>query len=61
MRWAEYLVVITTGSLLPLEVYELSRRPDAARAVILVINVAVVVYLVRVLREGRKSRKVGSR
>ena len=61
MRWAEYLVVITTGSLLPLEVYELSRRPDVARAVILVINVAVVVYLVRVLREGRKSRKVGSR
>jgi len=61
MRWAEYLVVITTGSLLPLEVYELSRRPDVARAVILVINVAVVVYFVRVLREGRTSRKVGSR
>ena len=57
MRWAEYLTVVTTASLLPLDVYELSRRPDVARAVILVINVAVVVYLIWVLREGRHKAK----
>jgi uncharacterized membrane protein (DUF2068 family) len=54
MRWAEYLVVVTTGSLLPIEVYELFRKPDVPRAIILAVNVAVVAYLVWVLREGRR-------
>ena len=57
MRWAEYLVVVTTASLLPIEVYELARKPDWPRGVILLVNVVVVVYLVRVLREGRGKTK----
>ena len=56
MRWAEYLTVITTASLLPLEVYEICRKPDVARVVILLGNIAVVAYLVWVLREGRRKK-----
>ncbi|HYL62568.1 MAG TPA: DUF2127 domain-containing protein [Candidatus Methylomirabilis sp.] len=49
-RWAEYFTIITTGSFLPLEVYELVRRATVPRGVTLIINVAVVVYLVLELK-----------
>jgi len=57
--WAPWLVVITTGSLLPLEVLELARRPRAGRLLILVINLAVVCCLgaraARTRRHGGRS------
>jgi uncharacterized membrane protein (DUF2068 family) len=49
-RLAEYLTVIVTGSFIPLELYELWRHLTLTRLVILVINVAIVRYLVGVLR-----------
>ena len=51
-RWAEYLTVILTGSFLPLEIYELTRRVNATRATILLINVLIVIYLIRFLRKA---------
>src|SRR5215467_2911255 len=53
-RWAEYLTIVTTASLLPIEIYELTRRVSAGRCLALVINVAVVVYLVYELRRFRR-------
>jgi uncharacterized membrane protein (DUF2068 family) len=53
-RWAEYFTIITTSSLLPLEIYELVRRLSAGRIFALLINVAVVVYLVVELRRSGK-------
>jgi uncharacterized membrane protein (DUF2068 family) len=44
-RWAEYLTFIATTALLPLEVYELTTRITAVKVVALLINVAIVVYL----------------
>lgn len=44
-RWAEYLTFVVTVSLLPLEVYELSQRFSVLKIITLIINVAVVVYL----------------
>jgi uncharacterized membrane protein (DUF2068 family) len=44
-RWAEYLTFIATSALLPLEIYELSHRFSVLKVVTLVINVAVVIYL----------------
>ena len=49
-RWAEYFTVIVTGSLIPLEVYELFRRVTPARLILVGVNVAVVWYLIAVLR-----------
>ena len=55
-RWAEYLTIVSTGSLLPLEVYEVVKRADASRIVVLVANIAILVYLVIEVRRTRNSR-----
>ena len=52
-RWAEYLTIVITASLVPLEVYELARHPNVTRTTVLAVNLAIVIYLVvRVRREG---------
>ncbi len=45
-RWAEYLTFVATSALLPLEVHEIAVRVSALKIVTLVINVAIVVYLI---------------
>jgi uncharacterized membrane protein (DUF2068 family) len=45
-RWAEWLTTIITASLIPLEAWEMFFRPTIGKAVILLTNIAVVVYLV---------------
>jgi uncharacterized membrane protein (DUF2068 family) len=45
-RWAEYLTVLATAGFLPLEVHELSKRVTVVRIVALVLNVALIVWLV---------------
>lgn len=44
-RWAEYLTLLVTASLLPLEIYELSTHPTPFKVLAFIINVAVVAYL----------------
>jgi uncharacterized membrane protein (DUF2068 family) len=44
-RWAEYLTFIVTASLLPLEVWELAHRVTPFKIVALVVNLAIVVWL----------------
>jgi uncharacterized membrane protein (DUF2068 family) len=44
-RWAEYLTFLVTASLLPLEFYELSLKFSALKVVTVIINLAVVAYL----------------
>jgi uncharacterized membrane protein (DUF2068 family) len=44
-RWAEYLTFVATTLLLPLEVYELASGASWFKVVALIVNVAVVVYL----------------
>ncbi len=53
-RWAEYFTIITTSSLLPLEVYELIKRTSVGRGIALLVNLAVVVYLIFELRRHPK-------
>jgi uncharacterized membrane protein (DUF2068 family) len=53
-HWAEYFTVVVTGSFIPLEAYELTRRFTAVRLVVLLLNVAIVGYLVRRIR-GRRG------
>jgi uncharacterized membrane protein (DUF2068 family) len=54
-RWAEYFTIISTASLLPLEVFEITERVSVPRILLLLVNIAVVVYLVRHLRRNSKS------
>jgi uncharacterized membrane protein (DUF2068 family) len=55
-RWAEYVTIVTTASLLPLEIYEIAKRVSAGRIVLLLINIAVVVYLVIEVRRTRNTQ-----
>jgi uncharacterized membrane protein (DUF2068 family) len=69
-RWAEYLTLIVTASLLPVEVYELSEHATPFKILALIVNVAVVAYLLYAKRlfglrggaaadEALKERDVG--
>jgi uncharacterized membrane protein (DUF2068 family) len=44
-RWAEYLTFIETSAFAPFEIYELSHSVSALKVLALVINIAVVLYL----------------
>jgi len=44
-RWAEYLTLVATVVLIPIEIYELSLSISVFKIVTLVINVAIAVYL----------------
>ncbi len=48
--WAEWLTVVGTFLLVPIEVYELVENPGLAPVVALVINLVVVAYLIMRLR-----------
>lgn len=50
-RWAEYLTVIATSSLIPLEIYELIKHFSLTKILVLVINAAIVWYLIYKLRQ----------
>ena len=51
-RWAEYFTIVTTGGLIPLEIYELHRHLTGAKIGVLIVNVAIVAYLVGHLRRN---------
>jgi uncharacterized membrane protein (DUF2068 family) len=55
-RWAEYLTIVSTASLLPLEIYEITKRVTTVKIVLLLINIAVVVYLVKEVRRTRSAQ-----
>jgi len=55
-RWAEYFTIVTTSSLLPLEIYEVARRTSLGRCFTLVLNVAIVAYLIYELKRFPKQR-----
>jgi uncharacterized membrane protein (DUF2068 family) len=44
-RWAEYLTAVATAGFLPLEIHELAKKVTAGRVIALVINLAVLGYL----------------
>jgi uncharacterized membrane protein (DUF2068 family) len=54
-RWAEYVTIISTSSLIPLEIYELVKQYSPLKIAFLLINIAVVVYLIFELRRSRRK------
>jgi uncharacterized membrane protein (DUF2068 family) len=51
-RWAEYFVVIVTGSLLPLEAYD---KVTAAKILLTIGNLIILGYLIYVIRRKQKD------
>jgi len=60
-RWAEYLTVVSTAGLLPIEIYEMVKHPRPVKGLVLVLNAAIVVYLVLRLVHTRRGASVSAR
>jgi uncharacterized membrane protein (DUF2068 family) len=54
-RWAEFLTVGITASLLPFELYELTRRLTFTRAIIMAANLGILWYLIVQLSHDRSQ------
>ena len=56
-RWGEWLTVIITSSLVPVEVYEIWRHASWMKVAVLGINLGIVGYLInRIRRENGSGR-----
>ena len=58
-RWAEWLTVVSTGLLIPFEIYEIAIRPDAIRIGAFTLNAAVLVYLIVRIRRDQRTKRAG--
>lgn len=56
-RWAEWLTIIITSSLVPLEIYEIHRHLTPVKLTVLVVNLAIVGYLIYRLRSEHPSSR----
>jgi uncharacterized membrane protein (DUF2068 family) len=56
--WAEWVAFLSGMLLFPLEIRELFRGVDLLRVLVFLINLAVVVYMGYLLREGRRLRRL---
>jgi uncharacterized membrane protein (DUF2068 family) len=54
-RWAEYLTIVATASFIPFEIYEVMKKMTVIRAGTLVLNVAILIYLIVRRVRGRRS------
>ena len=53
-RWAEWLTIVATSSLMPLEVYELIKEFTVIRLLVVLVNAAVVLFLIYRVRQKEK-------
>jgi uncharacterized membrane protein (DUF2068 family) len=56
-RWAEWLTIIITSSLVPIEIYEIHRHPTWVKWGVLALNVAIVAYLIYRIRSQQSVSK----
>jgi uncharacterized membrane protein (DUF2068 family) len=54
-RWGEWVTVVLTGMLVPVEVYEIVHRPSAPKVLVLLLNVGIVLYLIYRIRAEDRS------
>jgi uncharacterized membrane protein (DUF2068 family) len=53
--WGEWFTTIITGSLIPLEIFEIHHRPTILKVIVLLMNIAIVAYLVIRIRKDQSS------
>ena len=59
--WAEWVTVIITSSLLPIEIYEIHHHPTVIKWGVLAINLAIVAYLIYRIRNRRSCSRQPAR
>jgi uncharacterized membrane protein (DUF2068 family) len=55
-RWAGYLTIVATASLIPFECYEIARKFRPLKVLVLAVNVGFVIYLAVKLRQEHRER-----
>lgn len=55
--WAEWMAILSGGVYLPIEIYELARRPGALRLLVLIFNSGIVAYLLLYRRRKNQNGK----
>ena len=55
--WAEWLAIIADSLFMPMEIYEIIMRVTVFRVMILVLNIAIVVFLIGVLLQRARARR----
>ena len=58
--WAEWVAFVSGALLLPLEVRELMRGVTLVRCALLLVNLAVVVYMLYVILANRRERRAAN-
>ena len=53
--WAEYLTVIATSCFVPFEIHTIWRHPTPVKGLILTLNLAIVGYLVWMIRRQKRA------
>jgi len=56
-KWAEWFGFLSGVIYLPVEVFEIWRKPDWPRIVVFLVNLGVVCYLASVLKRPARSRR----
>jgi uncharacterized membrane protein (DUF2068 family) len=56
-HWAEWFAVISAGLYLPLELEHLLRHPRPLTAVVILVNLAIMIYLGKLLQQQRAQRR----
>jgi uncharacterized membrane protein (DUF2068 family) len=59
-RWAEFFTIIKTSCFIPFELYEISIRFTGVKLAILIINLAIVAYLVHVVRKNPHRKQMAT-
>jgi uncharacterized membrane protein (DUF2068 family) len=60
-RWAEWLTVVATGALIPLEIYECIVHPTPVPFILLVVYAAVVWFLAKRLKHETHADRMTAR
>jgi uncharacterized membrane protein (DUF2068 family) len=55
--WGEYLTLFITASFLPFEIHELMFKISSVRVGLLVVNLLVLVYLLKIIFDGTKRKQ----
>jgi uncharacterized membrane protein (DUF2068 family) len=52
-KWAEWMTILLTSSLLPVEIWEIFKHPNGWKVAVLMVNLALVGYLIYLVRKER--------
>lgn len=57
--WGEFLIIVETASFLPIELYDIARRPHATGFITLAVNLLILWYVGSLYRRRLRAREAG--